>query len=206
MQPGEGVRGGGAPSTPRQQGGKPPLPAATDPKTLGTWVPGPNRQAVVAAVSWTGGKKLRKGLDVKVNDIVLAMVAGALREYFIEQDALPDGPLTTIVPVSTQVADNEHAGNQIATTPVSLPTDLADPLERVQAVFESTSAAKTMLKAVRARNIQSIGEVAPPLLINLASPTIQTQTRLGLRQPAVTLVGSNLPGPPLPLPGSRRPI
>jgi diacylglycerol O-acyltransferase len=179
--------------------GKPALPGLTAPNTILNGVLGPNRQAVFASVSLADVKRLRKELDVKVNDIVLAMVAGALREYFIEQDALPDGPLTTIVPVSTQVADNEHAGNQIATTPVSLPTDLADPLERVQAVFESTSAAKTMLKAVRARNIQSIGEVAPPLLLNLASRTIQTQTVMGLLPTAVTLVVSNVPGPPIPL-------
>lgn len=179
--------------------GKPALPGLTAPNTILNGVLGPNRQAVFASVALSDVKRLRKELDVKVNDIVLALVAGALRDYFIEQDALPDGPLTAIVPVSTQVADDNHAGNQIATTPVSLPTDLADPLERVQAVFESTSAAKTMLKAVRARSIQSIGEVAPPLLLNLASRTIQTQTVTGLLPTAVTLVVSNVPGPPIPL-------
>jgi WS/DGAT/MGAT family acyltransferase len=179
--------------------GKPALPGLTAPDTILNGVLGPNRQAVFASVALSDLKRLRKELDVKVNDVVLAMVAGALREYFVEEGALPDGPLTAIVPVSTQIADNDNSGNQIATTPVSLPTHLEDPLDRVQAVFESTSAAKTMLKAVRARGIQSIGEVAPPLLLNLASRTIQRQTVAGLLPTAVTLVVSNVPGPPIPL-------
>lgn len=179
--------------------GKASLPGITAPDTILNGVLGPNRQAVFASVSLADLKRLRKQLDVKVNDVVLAVVAGAVREYLLEQDALPDGPLTTVVPVSTQVADGAHAGNRIGTAPVSLPTDLADPLERVQAVFESTAAAKAMLRAVRARSIQSIGEVAPPLLLNLASRTISTQTVTGLLPTAVTLVVSNVPGPPVPL-------
>ncbi len=179
--------------------GKPGLPGMTAPHTILNGVLGPNRQSVFASVSLNDLKRLRKELDVKINDIVLAMVAGGLREYFLEEGALPDGPLTTIVPVSTQVADDTHAGNQIASTPVSLPTHVDDPLERVQAVFESTSSAKSMLKAVRARSIQSIGEIAPPLLLNLASRTIQTDTITGLMPTPVSLVVSNVPGPPIPL-------
>jgi diacylglycerol O-acyltransferase len=182
-----------------QKRGKKALPGLTAPNTILNGVLGPNRQSVFASVSLADLKRLRKELDVKVNDIVLAMTAGALRTYFQEQGDLPDGPLTTIVPVSTQLADDNGAGNQIATVPVALPTHLADPLERVQAVFDSTSAAKEMLSAVRARSIQSIGEVAPPLLLNLASRTIQTQTVAGLLPTAVTLVVSNVPGPPIPL-------
>ena len=84
------------------------LPGFTAPDTILNGVLGPNRQAVFSSVSLKDLKDLRRELDVKVNDVVLALVAGALREYFLEQGDLPDGPLTTIVPVSTQVADNEQ--------------------------------------------------------------------------------------------------
>ena len=50
----------------------------------------------------------------------------------------------------------------------SLATDIDDPLERMKAIHASTQSAKVLTEAIRARKIQSVGEVAPPLLLNLA--------------------------------------
>ena len=69
-----------------------------------------------AAQSWSMDrvKRVAQASGTKLNDVVLAMCSGALREYLIEQSALPSAPLIAAVPISlrdkhTQI-DNEHAG------------------------------------------------------------------------------------------------
>ena len=82
---------------------------------------------------------------------------------------------------------------------VPLGTDVDDPVERVKAIRAATQSAKAMTEALRARQIQSVGEVAPPLLINAASRALWA-TNLFSRVPAAMHVTvSNVPGPPFPL-------
>ena len=76
--------------------------------------------------------------DVKINDVILAVVTTALRRYLIEVDALPDKPLVSGVPVSTREIDDAEVGNKIANMFVALPVQLDDPLERLRAIHDST--------------------------------------------------------------------
>jgi WS/DGAT/MGAT family acyltransferase len=172
---------------------------------VGTPVPaindaiGPRRKTCYASVSLEDVRRLRKELDVKVNDIVLALVAGSLRHYLLDRDQLPEAPLMATVPVSTKVGDADDRGNQVASMNASLATDVDDPVERVAAIRSGTQSAKAMTEAVRARQIQSVGEVAPPILINVASRALWA-TNLFSRLPAAMHVTvSNVPGPPFPL-------
>jgi WS/DGAT/MGAT family acyltransferase len=169
-----------------------PVPALND-------AIGPRRKVCFASVSLDDVRLLRKELDVKVNDIVLALCAGSLRHYLVDRDQLPSSPLVASVPVSTKVGDAEHGGNQVAAMNVPLGTDVDDPVERVKAIRAATKSAKAMTEALRARQIQSVGEVAPPLLINAASRALWA-TNLFSRVPAAMHVTvSNVPGPPFPL-------
>ena len=72
---------------------------------------------------------MKKALDVKVNDVVLAMSASAVRDYLRSVDALPDTPLVAAVPVSTAGSGDADDGytNRVANMWVPLPTDIADP-------------------------------------------------------------------------------
>ena len=81
----------------------------------------------------------------------------------------PNGSLAAQVPVSTRLADDNDQTNKVATMAATLATDIDDPLERIRAIHASTQSAKELTEAVRKRRIQSVGEVAPPLLIGLAS-------------------------------------
>jgi WS/DGAT/MGAT family acyltransferase len=146
-------------------------------------------------------KRLRKELDVKINDLVLAVVAGATRSYVQALGEPADTPMTAMIAVSTRVADDpaHESGNSVAAVPVVLPIHIADPLERVRTVHASTSAAKEMLSAVRARTIQSLGEVAPPLLINLASRAMNAANLSAVMPTMGSMMVSNIPGPPIPL-------
>jgi WS/DGAT/MGAT family acyltransferase len=160
---------------------------------------GPHRSNAFTSVALADVRELKEKLDVKVNDIVLALVSGSLRVHMERHRETPDGPLVAGVPLSTRMADDRDQSNKVAIMGASLATDVDDPLERVQEIHRNTQSAKELTEAVRARSIQSVGEVAPPLLINLASRAAWAAD-LGRRAPVVqNVVVSNVPGPPFPI-------
>jgi diacylglycerol O-acyltransferase / wax synthase len=161
---------------------------------------GPRRTIAFTSVGLEDVRALKDALEVKVNDIVLALVSGALRAHMLRHDEMPaKGSLSAGVPVSTRVADDTNPSNKVAVMMASLATDVDDPLERVQAIHRSTQSAKELFQAVRARKIQSLGEVAPPLLLGLASWAAWASNVSGHLPVAENLTVSNLPGPPFPL-------
>jgi len=161
---------------------------------------GPHRQSSFTSVSLDDVRALKGALGVKVNDVVLGLVSGALRRHMERHGDLPEsGSLAAQVPVSTRLADDQDQTNKIATMSTTLATDIDDPLERIQAIYASTQSAKELTVAIRARKIQSVGEVAPPLLLNLASRAAWA-SNITDRVPRVTnVVVSNVPGPPFPI-------
>src|SRR5262249_36116096 len=100
----------------------------------------------VAAQSWSleRVKAVKQAAGVTVNDAVLAMCAGALRSYLIEQDALPDTPLISMVPVSLRKDDSE-GGNAVGSVLCNLGTNVEDPAQRIQIVADSMRANKKVL-------------------------------------------------------------
>ena len=89
--------------------------------------------------------------------------------------------------------------NQITNMFVSLATDVEDPVERLQAINRSTTSAKAMTKALGARQIQSLGEVASPLILGTAIRAVY-RTQLMSKSPVrVNTLVSNVPGPQVPL-------
>jgi hypothetical protein len=82
---------------------------------------------------------IKKAAGVTLNDVVLAMCGGALRAYLLEQKALPDRPLITMVPVSLREEGSSNSGgNQVGALLASLATDLDDPAQRLAAVYPFT--------------------------------------------------------------------
>ncbi|MDX1497875.1 MAG: wax ester/triacylglycerol synthase family O-acyltransferase, partial [Salinisphaeraceae bacterium] len=92
-------------------------------------------------------KNLARELDVTVNDITLSIVGGATRRYLLEQDALPEQPLTASVPIGLERAEDE-GGNAVAGFVTTLATHVADPLERVRRINSATKRAKADLLAM----------------------------------------------------------
>jgi WS/DGAT/MGAT family acyltransferase len=160
---------------------------------------GPRRELSFSSVAMADVLKLKEAHGVKVNDVVLALCGGALRRYLEHHDALPDAPLVTAVPVSTRAVGDLTQDNQITNMFVSLATDIDDPGERLNAINRSTMSAKAMTKAIGARQIQSIGEVAAPLILSTAIRAAY-RTQLMSRSPVrVNTLVSNVPGPPMAL-------
>ncbi len=78
-------------------------------------------------------KEVKNALGVTVNDVILAICAGALRTYLEEHQELPEDPLVATVPVSVHPDASHHRGaNKISAMFVSLPCATSDPVERVE--------------------------------------------------------------------------
>lgn len=98
----------------------------------------------VAAQSWSLEriKAVKSAAGVTVNDVILAMSSGALRAYLIDQNALPDEPLTAMVPVNLRKDQDDGGGNMVGTFLCNLATNLDDPTKRLETINTSMSDTK----------------------------------------------------------------
>lgn len=134
-----------------------------------------------------------------VNDVALAVLGGALREYLNDEGELPEAPLRAMTPVSVRTdAEKADLGNQVSAMVVSLATDIADPVERLAAVYESTTSSKELTEAIGARNLTDLSQLAPGLLVGLGTRLAGTFARRGWAS-AINTVVTNVPGPREPL-------
>jgi diacylglycerol O-acyltransferase / wax synthase len=158
------------------------------------------RRVAFAAANLADVKKLKNAMGTTVNDVILAICAGALRTYLLAGDELPDAPLVAVVPVSVtpDMADLKGS-NKVSAMFVQLPTELDDPLERLRAIHEGTKGAKEEHKALGASTLQNWAEHATPNVF-AAAARLYTRMKLADRhRPVANLVISNVPGPDFPL-------
>lgn len=137
-------------------------------------------------------RRISKALGVTINDIVLAICSGALREYLISQDALPKKPLIAMVPASVR-SDDSDVSNRITMILANLGTHKEDPLERLKIVRRSVLNAKERFKRMNANQILNYSAfVYGAAGLNIASGLMP-------KRQAFNLVISNVPGPQEPL-------
>ena len=179
--------------------GKAALPL-TAPRTSINVAISVRRRAAFNAISLDDVKRLKNALGCTVNDVVLALCTGALRDYLIDGDELPDQPLVAVVPVSVDPASHGATGtNKVSAMFVGLPTEEPDPLQRVRLIQESTKGAKVEHQALGADTLQDWAEYAAPNTFALAA-RLYTSMRLADRhRPIANVVISNVPGPAFPL-------
>jgi WS/DGAT/MGAT family acyltransferase len=98
----------------------------------------------VAAQSWSLERinAVKDAAGVTVNDVVLAMSSGALRGYLLDQNALPDDPLTAMVPVNLRKDGDDSGGNMVGTFLCNLATNIDDPAKRLETISTSISDTK----------------------------------------------------------------
>ena len=144
-------------------------------------------------------KGMAKRSGTSLNDIVLAICAGALKRYLAEYDCTPDKPLIAGVPVSLREAGNTDPNNQVSMMLVNLATTVADPIERLMAIRASSKLGKQLqlsVKGAMPTDFPSLG--VPWLMSGLVS--LYGRSRLANRLPPIANVAiSNVPGPQFPL-------
>jgi WS/DGAT/MGAT family acyltransferase len=150
----------------------------------------PNRRIRWASFALDDLLALRGAAGCKVNDVILAIIAGALRRMLLEQDAAADHlRVRTLVPVSTRTADEHLAlGNRVSAMFATLPTDLRDPLARLHAVMNETRRLKAHGQP------QALG-LALAIAGALPSATGPLWASLSARYPVVHTICTNVPGP-----------
>ncbi|TCB52683.1 wax ester/triacylglycerol synthase family O-acyltransferase [Acinetobacter sp. ANC 4779] len=147
-----------------------------------------------AAQSFELGRlsKIAKALGVTINDVVLAICSGALREYLISQQALPKKPLIAMVPASIRDDDSE-VSNRITMILANLGTHKETPLERLQIIRRSVLNAKQRFKRMNSNQILNYSALVYGAAgLNIVSGMMPTRQ-------AFNIVISNVPGPREPL-------
>jgi diacylglycerol O-acyltransferase / wax synthase len=159
----------------------------------------PHRRFAYGAISLDRIKAVRKALGVTVNDVVVALCATALREWLQQVDELPAEPLVAMIPLSVRTRDQRGTfGNRVSMMFVPIPTDVADPRERLLRAHETLRAAKERFSAVPADILQDVTRFMPPALLARAS-RLTAQVGAIARLRPLNLVISNVPGARMPL-------
>jgi WS/DGAT/MGAT family acyltransferase len=155
---------------------------------------GPHRRIENVRVSLDDFKLVKKTFGGTVNDVVLAVVAGAMRSWLRSRGVRTEGmELRALVPMSIRSeAEMAEGGNRIAAMRGPLPVYVEDPVERLRVVRESMAGVKDSKQALGAEVIAGLQDFAPPTLLAQAS-------RLNFSTRLFNLIVTNVPGPQFPL-------
>jgi diacylglycerol O-acyltransferase len=139
-------------------------------------------------------KRVKNAFGGTVNDVVLAVVSGALRSWLHGRGVRTEGlELRAQVPVSIRSSDERgQLGNRIAAVRTPLPVYIEDPVARLHRVSEEMGDVKNSKQAVGAEVISRFNDFAPPTLLAQAA-------RLNFSTRLFNVVVTNVPGPQMPL-------
>jgi WS/DGAT/MGAT family acyltransferase len=156
----------------------------------------PERSFAAVSLPMAPIKEVRSQAGVTINDVLLAVVGGSLREYLLKRSALPEASLVANVAASTRTEqDGPDAGNRFGVLLARLGTHLDDPVARLHLVARETQKAKRSARELDRHGELDLSAAAPPMLVSALS---RAYTTLGL-QDRIKVIGnvgvSNVPGP-----------
>jgi diacylglycerol O-acyltransferase / wax synthase len=157
----------------------------------------PRRTVAFTDVPLADVRSVSAAFAVKVNDVVLAMVSGALRAYLDARGELPTRPLVAEVPVGVRTAaTKERIGTEVGNMFVSLATHVQEPVPRLRAIARSAREAKDFRRRIAAHKRMSMADVLPPVVLGAAFRGYAASGLEGRVPPICTLIVSSVPGPP----------
>lgn len=161
----------------------------------------PHRVFEAASFSLADVKQIRKAVEGStVNDVILAVVGGALRRYLEHHLELPLESLAAFAPISTRTDDQKGtAGNQVSGMVVTIHSDVADPVRRLEKVYRTTTSQKEMTAAIGARTMTDVTQTMPGALAGLAGRLVARTGLMSRMRPIAHCVVTNVPGPQVPL-------
>ncbi|MCE1177805.1 MAG: wax ester/triacylglycerol synthase family O-acyltransferase [Micrococcales bacterium] len=155
----------------------------------------PHRRIGLATVSLAEVREIKSTFGTSVNDVVLAVSAGALRRWLADNGGIPTTPLITMIPVSVRDESGKNAmGNAVTAMFTPLPTTVEDPVKRLVSCNAITQEAKQRNAAMPVGLLEDISHFTPPLLLSRATRVVY-ETGLFHRMKTLNLVISNVPGP-----------
>ena len=153
---------------------------------------GPHRNIDWLEMSLEEVKSVRKAFGCTVNDVVLATVAGAVREYMIYRRVNPNEiDFRVSAPVSVRREEERgQLGNRVSSWIIRLPVGDPDPRRRLESIAEVTRGLKESKQALGVEMMMAAAEWTPPLLLSLGA-----QAASG----PINMIVTNVPGPQIPL-------
>lgn len=176
---------------------KVPRPILDVPKTPFNAALSARRNFATCTLSVAQIKEVQRANGVTMNDVVLAVVGGALRNWLLDRGELPPRPLVAGVPVATDApgAEPRMGGNRVSNLFTSLATDLDDPRERLQAISRITGESKLVQRTLGPDMLIDWVQFAPPAPLS-AAMWLYSRTGAASHHPApFNLVVSNVRGP-----------
>jgi WS/DGAT/MGAT family acyltransferase len=175
------------------------LPNLVAPRTMLNATITSQRAFTARSLSLAQAKAVAKETGTKLNDIVMAISAGALRRYLLEKHGLPKEPLVAFVPVSLRPPGNTESTNQVSGMLCSLATDIKDPVERLKAIQASTIEAKELSGKVKDATPRDFSVFGAPFVLHEAMELYGRSHLADRLPPPANVVVSNVPGPQAPL-------
>jgi len=156
---------------------------------------GRQRKVAMARLELDELKQVRKALGGTVNDVLLAVVTGALREFLLSrgQPVVSSTSVRALVPVSVQGEDLEP-GPKVSSFLVDLPVGETNPRLRLTRLSYAMRGVAAQGQAVGADSLIALTGFSPPTLHALGARAAR-----GLSRRMFTLVVTNVPGPQVPL-------
>ena len=174
-----------------------PAPDISAPKTILNQPVGPHRVFDAAEFPLEGFKDIKNAAGVTINDVALAVVGGALRRYLIEKGEAPEeGSLAAGIPVNMRTRrEVTDENNQVGSIYASLHTDAEDPIERLQAISQSTADAKAAGERSPLVDVLKVAGAFSPVVAKTVAG-IWSRNHLSSFLPVnISTVVTNVPGP-----------
>lgn len=144
-------------------------------------------------------KLIGKVFEVSLNDVVLAICSGALRQWLASQGALPSKSLMAAMPVSLRAEGNTELNNQVSMMRIQLASNISDPLRRLQAIKKNSATLKRTLKSVKSILPTDFPSLGLPWIMS-ALVAVYGRTRIADKMlPLANVCISNVPGPQMDL-------
>ncbi len=155
----------------------------------------PSRVVDAVKFNFAHCRKIKNNVaGATINDVALAVVAGALRNYLLQLDELPEESLFTGCPVDIREdGEKDAGGNLVGLMVVPVRTDIEDPLQRLHAIHQESLSAKARFAAMGARISMDVLETVPSGIMSLV---VRATTAAGLGEAAMAgnTVVTNVPG------------
>ncbi|KAA1194220.1 wax ester/triacylglycerol synthase family O-acyltransferase [Pseudohalioglobus sediminis] len=178
-----------------------PAPDIDAPKTVLNRPVGPHRVFDAAEFPLEGFKDIKNAAGTTINDVALAVVGGALKRYLEARGDAPEtGSLAAGIPLNMRTRrDTTDDNNQVGSVYASLHTDIDNPLERLQAVHQSTAEAKESGEQSPLVDVLKIAGVFSPA-VTRAVAGLWSRNELSKYLPVnISTVVTNVQGPDFPL-------
>ena len=164
----------------------------TPPPSFMNHVLTPERRFATASLSLADVKETKNALGVSINDLVLALSAGALRTASLRYDGHADHPLLASVPVSFDFSSERISGNRFTGVMMPVPIDVDEPLERVRKAHDDAVQAKETNALIGPELISRWSNYLPPAGIEALFKWLSSKDG---QNKVLNLNISNVPGP-----------